>query len=77
MATAAQRDRQIDAARKRIITATEKRDKMQAVLREQDNVLATQTKRIGWLQSMPVDDEDNTEPAEPEGDDPADDDDAL
>lgn len=56
MATAAQRDRQIAAAEKRVESAQAKVTKAENDLAEQRKVLQTQTERIAWLRNMPVDD---------------------
>lgn len=61
MTTAAQRDRQITAAKRKLETATTKRDKAKADLAEQEATVETQTKRIAWLEQMPVDDAPNGE----------------
>jgi hypothetical protein len=57
MTTAAQRDRQIQAAVKRRDTAQAKLDKIQAETDEHTKVVKTANARIDWLKGMPVDDE--------------------
>ena len=66
MATAAQRDKQIEAATKRGNVASVKADKARADLAEHTKVVDTQQARIEWLRGMPVDDE-----PQDEGDDDA------
>lgn len=63
MTTAAQRDKMVTAAERKRDAAAAKLARAQAEVDEQTAAVEASTRRISWLQEMPVDDE----PAPAEG----------